>query len=66
MTVVTQAFVEAARQQARLLGMPNLALVVVGHPFAAQQIETVNARADEALPQIIKLLSEPEADKGGA
>ena len=59
MTVVTEAFADAARQQARLLGMPNLALVIVGHPFAAQTLDTVNARAAEAAPQIIALLGEP-------
>jgi hypothetical protein len=56
---VTKAFVTAARVQAKLLGMPELALAVVGHPFAAQNLEVTHARADEAIPQIIDMLLMP-------
>jgi hypothetical protein len=55
--VVTKAFLSGARVQAKLLGMPELALAVVGHPFAAQNLEVTYSRADEAAPQIIDLLS---------
>jgi hypothetical protein len=54
---VTKAFVAAARIQAKLLGMPELALAIVGHPFAAQHLEVTHSRAAEAAPQIISLLS---------
>ena len=56
---MTEAFVEAARQQARNLGIPGLPLAVVGHPFAGQSRETVEARADQAAPQVVTLLTEP-------
>jgi hypothetical protein len=55
--VVTKAFLAAGRLQAKLLGMPNLAIAVVGHPFAAQSIEVTKQRAQEAAPQLIDLLS---------
>jgi hypothetical protein len=55
--VVTKAFVSAARLQAKLLGMRDLALAIVGHPFAAQNLEVTHSRAEEAAPQIINFLS---------
>jgi hypothetical protein len=61
--VVTKAFVAAAKLQAKLLGMPELAIAVVGHPFSAQSLEVTKQRAQEAAPQIIDLLS---SKKGGS
>jgi hypothetical protein len=58
-TVVTEAFQAAARQQARNLGVPGLPLAVVGHPVAGQSQAVVEARADQALPQVVSVLTGP-------
>jgi hypothetical protein len=58
--VATKAFAAAARLQAKLLGLPDLAIAVVGHPFAAQDLQVTYSRADEAAAQIVQLLSAPQ------
>jgi len=58
-TIVTEAFLEAARRQARNLGIPGLPLAIVEHPFAGQARETVEARAEQAAPQVVTILTEP-------
>ena len=54
--VVTEPFVAAAEAMAQLNGMPGYPFVVVPHPFGSLDAAAVQARADDALARIERLL----------
>jgi len=60
-TVVTKIFERAARAQAVLAGMPDLAIVVIPDKVNWQTDEELGAIADELLPQLVENLLSSEA-----
>lgn len=52
-TLCTDAFAGLAREEARALGMPDLALALVGHPLGGVPREAVADKAREALEQVV-------------
>jgi hypothetical protein len=55
----TTPFVGMIRTQAKALGMPNLPGVVLAHPIAGVPIDTVYAKLDGAIDEIIAKLTSP-------
>jgi hypothetical protein len=55
--VGTQPFVDEALEQARLLGMPDLRMVLIPHPVQLLTPAELRARADEAFPRIVERLT---------
>jgi len=53
--IVTTEFVREARNQAAVLGMPELEPVVIDHPLSTLSEEQIGGRADQALPQVRKV-----------
>lgn len=56
--VCSEPFLKLARNQARVFGVADLPLIVIQHPLGGQTLETVEARAATALPQLRALLRE--------
>jgi hypothetical protein len=56
--ICSEPFLKLGQAQARTFGVPDLPLLVIQHPLGGQSIEGVKARADQALPQFVKLLRE--------
>ena len=54
--VATAEFLDAARIQARDLGIPQYAIVTVRHPIQPLLRDEVRGRADEALGEILSRL----------
>ena len=61
MLLISTAFVALARNQARVLGMPAMPTVVLPHPIGGTPLESVLAKVDAALPEIIAKLTTPLA-----
>ncbi len=55
--VGTEPFVDEALEQARLLGMPDLRLVLIPHPVQILTAAELQARAEEAFPLIVRRLT---------
>ena len=58
MTVITSAFVAAARARGKVLGMPHHPFVVVEHPLASRTPEQVRAMAEAALEEVVRGLTQ--------
>ena len=58
-TVCSSLFVVLARSVAAAKGLPSLPLVVVPHPLGGLDAAAVRAKADKAIDEIIRLLTEP-------
>ena len=56
--ICSTPFEKLGRAQARVLGVPDLPLVMIQHPLGGLAIEDVKARADQAAPTVIDLLRE--------
>jgi hypothetical protein len=56
--ICSEPFVQLGRTQSRVLGVPDLPLVIIKHPLGGLALDDVKARADAALPQILELLRE--------
>jgi hypothetical protein len=54
--VGTIPFADEALEQARLLGMPDLRMVLVPHPVQLLDDGELDARADGALARVLRLL----------
>jgi len=54
--VGTIPFADEALEQARLLGMPDLRMVLVPHPVQLLDPEQLDALADGALVRVLQLL----------
>jgi hypothetical protein len=54
--VGTIPFADEALEQARLLGMPDLRMVLVPHPVQLLDPEQLDALADGALARVLRLL----------
>ncbi len=51
-------FVQLGRTQARVLGVPDLPLIIIGHPLGGLALNDVKTRADSALAQLLDLMRE--------
>jgi hypothetical protein len=58
--VCSEPFLEMARTQARVFGEPDLSLLVVPHPLGGIPVDDVRARAESALPGLIRLAEKKE------
>jgi len=54
-TIATTDFVDGARNTAQGLGVPELPVVIVPHPFGGQSKEALRAKADGAFQDILKI-----------
>lgn len=54
--ICSEPFVKLARAQARVFGVPDLALIVIPHPLGGLSIEGVAGRAETADPQLQALI----------
>ena len=54
--VITEPFVPTAEAMSRLAGMPGYPYATVPHPVGSLGAEDVNARADQIVERIEKLL----------
>lgn len=52
-------FLVLARSVAAAKGLPSLPLVIVPHPLGGLGAEAVKVKADKAIDDIIRLLTEP-------
>ena len=59
--ICSEPFVRLGRTQSRVLGVPDLPLIVITHPLGGLAMDDVKARADAALPQLLDLLRERAA-----
>ncbi|MBW3593024.1 MAG: hypothetical protein KY396_04965 [Actinobacteria bacterium] len=55
--VGTEPFLDEALEQARVLGMPDVRLVLVPHPVQLLSDEDLDALADRALGEIVARLT---------
>ncbi len=55
--ICTTAFVGLGKSIARSLGLEQGALAVVSHPIGGLKPDEVRRRAEEALPQVARLLA---------
>ena len=56
--ICSTPFEKLGRAQARVLGVPDLPLVMIQHPLGGLGIDDVRARAGAATPAVIALLQE--------
>ena len=56
--VITDAFNSTAREMADLRGVPGFRFVMMPHPLASLNAETVERRADELVDKVLQLLQE--------
>jgi len=56
--VCSTPFERLGRNQAKVLGVPDLPLLMIPHPLGGMSMEVVRSRADIAAEQLIKLLQE--------
>ena len=59
--ICSEPFLQLGRTQSRVLGAPDLPLIVITHPLGGLAMDDVKARADAALPQLLDLLRERAA-----
>ena len=55
--IITAAFVRAAEVQRAALGADRLELVVITHPLSTLPEDEIQDRAEEAVPQIQRVLT---------
>jgi hypothetical protein len=56
--ICSTPFEKLGRAQARVLGVPDLPLVIIEHPLGGLAMEDVRGRAAQAMPAVIGLLQE--------
>ena len=54
--ICSTPFEKLGRAQAKVLGVPDLPLVMIQHPLGGLAIDDVKARAEQATPAVIELL----------
>ena len=57
-TIITDVFVKTARAYTRLLGVPDFPYLVCPHPITNVGPAELEARAQELVPQVSRLLLE--------
>ena len=56
--ICSTPFEKLGRAQARVLGVPDLPLVMIEHPLGGLALDDVRARAAQAAPVVVELLRE--------
>ena len=56
--VCSEPFAGLGRHQAKILGTPDLPLIVITHPLGGISADEVEQRAAQALPQLLKHVRE--------
>ena len=56
--ICSTPFEKLGRAQARVLGVPDLPLVMIEHPLGGLAMDDVRARAAQAAPAVVELLRE--------
>ncbi len=56
--ICSDPFRSLAANQARVLGVPDLPLVMIPHPLGGLSLDGVRARAEVAIPQVVSLIEE--------
>ena len=54
--ICSAPFLKLGTTQARVLGVPDLPLVMIPHPLGGLSIEQVEGRALVAIPQVVDLI----------
>ncbi len=54
--ICSDAFLNLARTQARVFGVPDMPLIVIPHPLGGIAMAEVKSRAGRALPQLLDLI----------
>src|SRR3990172_6899089 len=54
--ICSDAFLNLARTQARVFGVPDMPLIVIPHPLGGIAMVEVKSRAERALPQLLDLI----------
>ena len=54
--VCSTPFETLGRTQARVLGVPDLPLIMIPHPLGGVSLDEVKARAQVAIPKIVELI----------
>jgi hypothetical protein len=60
--VVTDAFDSTAREMAALWGVPDFRFVMMPHPLASLTPDAIKTRADDLVPEVIRLLQHGQPD----
>jgi hypothetical protein len=58
-TICTSGFASLLKRTSEAKGFPNLAIVKVSHPIGGIELSKVREKADGAISDIIKILTEP-------
>lgn len=56
--ICSESFVRLAKTQAKVFGVPDLALIVIAHPLGGLGMDGVKDRVDVAAPQLLALIKE--------
>lgn len=56
--ICSEPFLQLGRTQSRVLGVPDLSLIIIKHPLGGISMDDVKARADSALAQLLDILRE--------
>jgi len=56
--ICSDPFLKLGRNQARVLGVPDLPLIVIAHPLGGLGLDGVKERAGVATPQVVNLIKE--------
>jgi len=59
--IVSEPFLKLGKTQARVLGVPDLPLLLIPHPLGGLSLEQVEGRAAHAIPQVLELLKRRES-----
>jgi hypothetical protein len=59
--IISDHFLQLGKTQARVLGFPDLPLLMIPHPLGGLPLGEVEGRAAHAIPQVLKLLTERAA-----
>jgi len=59
--ICSEPFLRLGRTQSKVLGVPDLPLIVIKHPLGGLALDDVKARADSALSQFLGILREHAA-----
>jgi hypothetical protein len=59
--ICSEPFIQLGRTQSRVLGVPDLPLIVIKHPLGGLAIDDVKARADSALAPLLELMRQRAA-----
>ena len=59
--ICSEPFVQLGRTQSKVLGVPDLPLIIIKHPLGGLALDDVKARADSVLAQLLDVLRERAA-----